>query len=407
MAGGGGQQNSTVYQSNLPEYAAPYYEAMMDRTLGESERPYQPYQGQRITGMSNPTMTGLDMAQSYAASGPGVLPAAQGNMMSGANTAMGYSGYAPDSITNSYTGPVQGAYDPMNAQSGIGTFDGTYFGGNQVAPGVNQVTSQNFDAGIRDQYMSPYMQAVVDKAKTDTALNFAREKQYRDSEAAAAGAFGGTRSAVREQMAANQMLSTLKDIDVQGAQSAFENAQQQFERDRAAGMNAQQANQQAGLTMQGRNLQNLMDAQQLQEQSRQYGYGNTESAYQKAAELGLQADQAGANFGLEGMKTAGTLSQGASGLEDMWNSMMLDRIRTQLGAGQASEDYLQQSLDQAYNDYVNQRDAERQNLQFLSSILRGVPISANQDVTTSQSTNPLAGILGMLGAQNSISNASG
>jgi len=65
--------------------------------------------------------------------------------------------------------------------------------------------------------------------------------------------------------------------------------------------------------------------------------------------------------------------------------------------GDEQQQYSQSQLDIAYNDFVNQRDAERQNLQFLSSILRGVPISANQDVKQFESGNPLAGAAGLAG----------
>ena len=83
-------------------------------------------------------------------------------------------------------------------------------------------------------------------------------------------------------------------------------------------------------------------------------------------------------------------------LQNQQDNMMLERIKAQLGIGQTNEDYLQQQLDMAYNDFVNQRDADRMNLQFLSSLLQGVPISPNQEVTTSESTNPLAGGIGTL-----------
>jgi hypothetical protein len=84
--------------------------------------------------------------------------------------------------------------------------------------------------------------------------------------------------------------------------------------------------------------------------------------------------------------------------------MLLDRIRSQLAVGQTGEDYRQQQLDVGYNDFVNQRDSNRQNLQFLSSILRGVPIAANSDVQTTTPTNPLAGIMGSATGLNALYN---
>ena len=52
-----------------------------------------------------------------------------------------------------------------------------------------------------------------------------------------------------------------------------------------------------------------------------------------------------------------------------------------LGAvGEAQRLRNQAELDQAYQDFINQRDYERGQLQFLSSILRGVPITPESEV---------------------------
>ena len=161
---------------------------------------------------------------------------------------------------------------------------------------------------------------------------------------------------------------------IEGHQSAFENAQQQFERDRGAWMNAQRANQDAALQAALSNQGQSLEAQQLGEQSRQFGV----------------------NTGLQGLEAAQRGSAMLADLQNQQDNMMLERIKAQLGIGQTNEDYLQQQLDMAYNDFVNQRDADRMNLQFLSSLLQGVPISPNQEVTTSESTNPLAGGIGTL-----------
>ena len=53
MSKGGGssgvqQTESTVTQTNLPEYARPFYEEMLGRTVYESTRPYEAFPGQRL-----------------------------------------------------------------------------------------------------------------------------------------------------------------------------------------------------------------------------------------------------------------------------------------------------------------------------------------------------------------------
>ncbi len=399
MAGSGGEQKSTstVTQSNLPAYAKPYYTSMMSRAQAESTRPYQTYQGQRLAGISAATQQGFNMASNYANSSLGGVNDAMNLMGNNASLASQYVNYNPNTITNSYTGLSQDPYQTANIDSGqIG------WAGNQPFTGVDYIGDTGvFDQAALDRYSSPYMQAVVDKAKEDAVRNYGMESTVRAGNAATAGAFGGSRAAVEEQLARNALQSNLTDIQVKGSQSAFENAQQQFERDRAARLQAATANQNAGLSMAQSNQKALLDAQNMMEQSRQFGYGQSESAAQKAAELGLQAQtsteqfrQSGAELGLKGLDLS---TQNAKSMVDAQNAldtMMQNRVKMQLGVGQAQEEYKQQQLDQAYNDFVNQRDAQRQNLQFLSSILRGVPISANTDVTTSQATNPLAGLLG-------------
>ena len=54
----------------------------------------------------------------------------------------------------------------------------------------------------------------------------------------------------------------------------------------------------------------------------------------------------------------------------------------------------QAGLDIAYEDFVRQRDYPREQLQFLSSILRGVPVQPSTETTKLQSYNPVQQLLG-------------
>jgi hypothetical protein len=45
-------QNQTVTQTNLPEYARPYFENLLERSQAESYRDYTPYEGQRLEGFT-------------------------------------------------------------------------------------------------------------------------------------------------------------------------------------------------------------------------------------------------------------------------------------------------------------------------------------------------------------------
>lgn len=375
-SGGGGTTKSTVTQSNLPEYAKPYYQALMDRGLAESEQKYQPYTGQRDAGMSNATAAGLGMAGQFAGSGTGLLDKAGNINSSTADKALGMSNYTSSNITNSYNGPQQGLYQGSNIQS-------------------QQIGTGKFDSAAAQQYMSPYMDAVVGKAQQDAILKAQQEQAARGLQAAKAGSFGGSRAAVQQQMANDATQSRLTDIMVQGQQSAFENAQSQFNADQGRGLTAAQANQQAAL-----------DAAKANEASRQFGYGEGEKAYQTAAQLGLDAQkaseqfrQSGQELNYKGLDLANQSAKNMESIQQSKDNAMLDRIKAQLGIGNTVEDYQQKQLDTSYNDFVNQRDSEKQNLQFLSSLLQGVPISANSDVTQTDGggQNNIAGALGSLG----------
>jgi hypothetical protein len=51
--GGGGQpQQVTQTTSNLPEYARPYFENLLQRGQAESYRQYQPYEAERLAGFT-------------------------------------------------------------------------------------------------------------------------------------------------------------------------------------------------------------------------------------------------------------------------------------------------------------------------------------------------------------------
>ena len=80
----------------------------------------------------------------------------------------------------------------------------------------------------------------------------------------------------------------------------------------------------------------------------------------------------------------------------------LERVRTLAGTGEAQRARDTQSLDLAYGDFINQRDYPRQNLQFLGSLLRGVPITASSEVNQYKpSASPYNALLALgLGAVN-------
>jgi hypothetical protein len=258
--------------------------------------------------------------------------------------------------------PLLGQAANMNTQVGNKALEYGNYQSNGIT--ADQVSTGQFNNDAAQQYMSPYMDNVIAQSQRGAVKNAQIEQAQRNLQAAQTGSFGGSRAAVQNQMATNALQENLSNIQVNGLQSAFENAQTQFNADQGRSLTAQQANQGANL-----------DASKATEQYR----------------------QSGAQIGISGLGLAADSAKQSAALQGQYDASALQKAQAQLGVGQTQEDYTQKQLDQSYNDFINQRDSEKQNLQFLSSLLQGVPVSANSDVTQSGSQNNLQGALGSLG----------
>lgn len=285
--GGGGSApapqptTSTVNQSSLPAYAEPYFNDLLTRTQGETEKDYTPYTGQRIAGFAGDTTTAFGDIRKNAAAGNAGID--QGMSTTAAN---------------------------LNTQGG-------QFGAQQAS-----------------DYMNPYISNVLDTTEDRMAKRFQEQQGARDADAVSKGAFGGSRAAIVTGQAQRDMNDQMAQMEAQQYAQAFNNAEGQFNADRAARLQA------TGMNLQG----------------------------------------------------AGQLAQ----LDQMDNSVDLQNANSlmQTGAMQQTQD--QNQLTTAYQDFVNQRDFPRQQLNFYSSILRGVPISAQSETTQyAAPQNPLNQMMGL------------
>tara|TARA_B100000963_G_scaffold341056_1_gene340351 strand:- start:5 stop:937 length:933 start_codon:yes stop_codon:yes gene_type:complete len=283
----------TVVQSNLPKYFEPYAVDMIQRAESESKRAYTPFEGQRLADESADLGTSRERVRNIADAGIAGLPTAQ----SGVTAGMG------------------------RAAQGLG------------------FQAQQFDSDAAQQYMSPYMQNVVDVQKAQAILDAQRAAAGRGAQAVQAGAFGGSRSAVQDALAGEALSRQLGEIQATGQQRAFESAQQQFERDR-----------------------------QAREQAERLGISAGESLTQQSTQLAQLGDLARKG--------------------DIQSAELLEKI------GKDQQARQQAGLDLAYEDFVRQRDFPRESLTFLSSILRGVPVQPSTETVKFQQYNPIQEALG-------------
>lgn len=296
----------------------------------------------------------------------------------------------------------------------------------QAAMGVSAGKTEvgSFGQPVAEAYMSPYQQSVTELQKRDARRQFEQQKAARDAAAVRAGAFGGSRQAVQEGMAEEALQRQLGDIEAVGRQKAFEGAQAQFERDRAASLASQQANlraaleaqmanQQAGLTSGQANLQAALATQQLGTQ-----------AGLEAAKASQAGDLATWQMQLDAIKQAsaeeqaarqqdfsqklaalGQVQSGAAGLAGLGGTMMnipalaqqleLQRLAALQQGGGAVDVRTQQALDLAYQDFINQQNFPYQQMNFLQGILSGVPVGMQYEGVQFQrpSAGGLTGLL--------------
>ena len=215
----------------------------------------------------------------------------------------------------------------------------------QMGP-AQQVRTQSFARpGTADAYMSPYMQSVVDIQKREAQRASDIAGQAEQAQAVGRGAFGGSRDALVRAERARNLATQMGDIQATGQQAAYQQAQQQFNAEQQARLSAQQANQQAGLTVGQQNLAANLGIQQLGVQTGlQTSLANLNNQQQAAVQnqaAQLQAQGLNAQQALQA-----ALANQQAGLTTGQQNLAAQLGIQQLGAGQQ---LTAQQLNQANN----------------------------------------------------------
>lgn len=456
-SGGGAPSSSTTYTSNLPEYARPYFERMMERAEKESNQPYVGYGKDRIAGFNQDTQTGFGITRDLAAKGTATTDQAISTASGAGSQGIGDINAARSGIQST----VGGIAPQMNAargasyaalESGAGDVSSARDLAKQATLGGDQAGEARFlasEAAKRGlaadaytskaieqeaftgdkvgQYMSPYMESVLEQQRKGAVRNFEEGRSSREAAAAKSGAFGGYRSAIQEGVAQRGLSSELNTIEATGRQKAFENAQAQYERDRAASMQAQIVSEQQrlageqyglsgaalglqgsealsrqGLAQQGMSLQASQALSNMAAQQQGLGLQQAGLMGQLAnqeAQIGLQGANQQANIGL-GQQQFGLAQAGMMGqLAAQQQGLTLQQAQAMQQQGSAQQQQEQRYLDQGYQDFLNQRDFDKQQINYLSSIMRGIPVQPSTVQSVYSNPNPMAqyGGLGIAG----------
>lgn len=224
------------------------------------------------------------------------------------------AGMQPSSQLGYATGLAGAAgFGALGTNYQAGRFSGGQFGNRQAA-----------------QYMSPFIEQAMQPQLREAERASQIQGTQQRAQAVQAGAFGGSRQGIMEAERERNLGIQQGDIRAKGYQTAYEQAANQFNQDMAR----------------------RMQAQQMGEQSRQYGAG-----------LGMQGLQTG-------LQAAGQLGQ--LGQTEYGQRMGITQLQSQLGAQQQQQ--AQRPLDVAYQDFLNQQNYPYKQLGFMSDMIRGLPL---------------------------------
>jgi hypothetical protein len=229
------------------------------------------------------------------------------------------------------TAPQLADATALAGQAGLGALNTQFTYNPYQAQSFTDQTQNAAGQNMSQQYMSPYMQNVVDVQSQQARRQAEIGQQTQQAQAARAGAFGGARDYISRAQGNADLQRTLAGIQATGSQNAFQQGMQQF--------NAEQA------------------------------------ANQSAANLNAQQGQYGAGLGLQGLQTAltGANTLGQLGQNQYTQNMGATTLQNQFGAQQQQQ--VQGILNNQYQDFLNSENYPYKQLGFMSDMLRGLPLT--------------------------------
>jgi hypothetical protein len=343
--------DQTITQTQFPAEAKPYYQRLLSRGEGESLQPYAAYPAQRLAQFAPEEQQAFGMTTHLANQGtPWSMQQAQ---QTAGQQARGrpfepWTGFQPQipqpriphprmwgpnlgvddrglrqPMYGGQMGPqqqmMQQPMTPAPQPYGRGRQpwqqDTTLMGANYGIPGMTTGYQSP-----RERYMSPYQQGVTDIAKEQAIRDADRMRSQIGLTAASQGGLGGYREGIVESNLNRDLMRNLSDIQTQGLQSGYQNAQQMFEADRAA-------------------------------------------------RLGQEGAQLGA-------------AQLLGGFAPQAQQMALERIGALGGVGGQRRGFRQAGMDIGYEDFLRQQGYPQQQIGFQSNIIRGLGLQPSQTVSS-------------------------
>lgn len=338
----------------------PYAATVLGRGMALANTPYQGFRLPAGVTPDSARIANIDPMEANAYKGLASM-----NWQNPMNTGMGMVGQTGNQWSASTASPYMNAYnamvgqDPMlnKATAGIGSmnFQNPM---NQGLGATSSVIGSSFNnRGVAQNYMSPYQQQVVEQQKQNAIQDWQRQQPEQQAKGFQAGAGRGSRSALLQAESQRNLQNQLGDIQAKGSQSAYENAQNQYNAEMNRKLSAGQQSFGMGTDIYGR----------------QYDAG-TAALNRRTDAYNRSMDQYSAD--MNRMMNTG---------KSMWD-MGSDLYNRNVAAGSAMRGYNQDELNAMYQDFQDERDYPQKQNQAMMALLAQMP--QYQDYSSSQYTTP-------------------
>ncbi len=354
----------------LAEFAGPYVTEMLGRGRALAEMPFQAYGGPLTAGASGlqeqafAGYAGLDPNQQTGIASFG------GDMTAGQQFGFG------DAAGQGYeAGFTPGSYDLSGMQQG--TFQNMY-------------TPEAFTGAAAQQYMNPYLQAALEPQLREAKRQAEMQRVADAGRLTRAGAFGGSRQAILESEGARNLGTQLADITGRGYSEAFGQAQRQFNTEQQRAMANRDAmmaqfNEQERMRQRiaevGVDQFNKEEAARRQAEEARRGQFNIEAGRQEALDESRRRQ-----FNEEQRREIERQEREREqfneqerrriAAEEADRRFGLSALRDMRAAGQEQRGIEQEGITADYLQFQQEQQYPYEQLQFMQSLLQGLPITA-------------------------------
>ena len=268
------------------------------------------------------------------------------------------AGFSPDQLQYMQGIRDLQGYGQQDLQDAKGMYQ-TAAGFSPDQIGIRGIDNQTFDSQAAQQYMNPYVENVLDRARDRAFRTDSIARQGRDARAVQAGAFGGDRQAVAEAESQRGLQDRIADQEARALSQAYTTGAQIFTRDADRALKGDMASQKSQLA----------------------------------------ADRYNQFADLKGVENQMKAAQGIAGLSTTGQQMTGQQLGLLAGTGAAQQQMGQQGLDLAFQDFQQQRAFPYEQLNFYMSGLQGFPsymvpggTTQTQQVPTMSNMGRLAGL---------------